>query len=61
MEQSLHLTGNKYNIAVLVFTVAYITFGIPGNILFRLTGPRSLSVMMFIWSVVGNVRSGGKI
>lgn len=51
MTKSLHLTGDKYNIAVLVFTVAYITFGVPANIIVKKAGTRSLSLMMFIWGL----------
>jgi MFS family permease len=51
MDKELHLTGNKYNTAVWVFTLAYVVFGVPANIVFRLTGPKSLSVMMFLWSL----------
>lgn len=50
MSKSLHLTGNKYNIAVMVFTLAYITFAVPANMVFKRFGPRTLGVMMFIWS-----------
>lgn len=51
MTKSLHLTGNKYNMAVMVFTVAYISFGVPANIIIKKTGSRSLSIMMFIWGL----------
>lgn len=51
MDKALHLTGNKYNMAVMVFTLAYVVFGVPANIVFKLAGPKSLSVMMFIWYV----------
>lgn len=51
MTKSLHLTGNKYNIAVMVFTIAYVVCGVPANIVFKKTGPRSLSVMMFVWGL----------
>jgi len=51
MDKALHLTGNKYNMAVMVFTLAYVIFGVPANIMFKLAGPKSLSVMMFLWYV----------
>nr|OQO30769.1 hypothetical protein B0A51_02465 [Rachicladosporium sp. CCFEE 5018] len=49
MDKSLHLVGNRYNMAVMVFTLAYVVFGVPANIVFKLVGPKSLSAMMFIW------------
>ncbi|KAK6437668.1 hypothetical protein LTR95_006128 [Oleoguttula sp. CCFEE 5521] len=49
MDKSLHLIGNRYNMAVMVFTLAYVVFGVPANIIFKLVGPKSLSAMMFIW------------
>lgn len=49
MSKDLHLTGNKYNMAVMVFTLAYVIFGVPANIVFKLAGPKSLSIMMLIW------------
>ncbi|KAK5121976.1 hypothetical protein LTR85_004548 [Meristemomyces frigidus] len=52
MTKSLHITkGNKYNMAVMVFTVAYVVCGVPANIVFRKLGPKSLSAMMFIWGL----------
>ena len=51
MDKSLHLVGNRYNMAVMVFTLAYVIFGVPANIVFKLVGPKSLSVMMFIWGI----------
>lgn len=50
MEKSLELKGNEYNIAYMVFTLAYIVFGVPSNLVFRRFGPKTLSVMMFAWS-----------
>lgn len=49
MSKELHMKGNDYNIAVMLFTVAYIIFGLPTTILFKKVGPKSLSVMMFLW------------
>ncbi|KAK4501270.1 hypothetical protein PRZ48_007077 [Zasmidium cellare] len=51
MDIDLHLTGNKYNMAVMVFTIAYMVFGIPANIVFRLLGPKSLAGMMVLWGL----------
>lgn len=49
LDKSLHLTKNDYNIAVMVFTLGYVVFGVPANLLFKRIGPKSLSAMMFIW------------
>lgn len=51
MDKDLHLTGNRYNIAVMVFTIAYMVFGIPANIVFKMLGPKSLAGMMFLWGI----------
>jgi MFS family permease len=56
MTESLHLTGDKYNIAVMVFTLAYITFGVPANMLVKKLGPRTLPAMMFIWGLFAMVQ-----
>jgi MFS family permease len=51
MTQDLHLGGNRYNVAVQVFTAAYVVCAVPANIIFKKTGPRSLAVMMFFWGL----------
>lgn len=51
MSTDLDLSGHRYNIAVLAFTIAYIAFGIPANVAFRMLGPKSLSAMMFLWGI----------
>ncbi|KAH8886029.1 permease of the major facilitator superfamily [Thozetella sp. PMI_491] len=51
MEADLQLHGNQYNIAYMMFTVGYVAFGIPANLIFKKTGPKSLSVMMFLWAI----------
>jgi fucose permease len=56
MTQQLHMKGNDYNIAVMLFTVAYIVFGLPASLIFKKTGPQSLSVMMFLWGIVVEIR-----
>jgi len=60
MDKSLHLTGNNYNIAVMVFTLAYVIFGVPANVVFKWAGPRSLPFMMFIWYIRGPRIKRGK-
>lgn len=49
MTKSLHMKGNDYNIAVTIFTVAYIVFGMPANLLVKKFGPKILAVFMFCW------------
>lgn len=55
MDKSLHLVGNNYNIAVMVFTLAYIVFGLPASVMFKRFGPKSLPTMMFIWGKIFEV------
>jgi hypothetical protein len=55
MTKDLHMRGNDYNIAVMLFTVAYIMFGLPASLIFKKTGTQSLSVMMFLWGIVVKV------
>lgn len=43
------MKGNDYNIAVTVFTVSYIAFGVPANLVFKKFGPKTLAVFMFAW------------
>lgn len=49
MDEELDLKGQKYNIAVFVFNIGYLVFGVPLSIVFKKTGPKSLAVMMFCW------------
>ncbi|KAF2022176.1 MFS general substrate transporter [Aaosphaeria arxii CBS 175.79] len=51
MDQELELKGQRYNIAVFVFNIGYLIAGVPLSILFKKTGPKSLSVMMFCWGI----------
>ncbi|KAF2234393.1 MFS general substrate transporter [Viridothelium virens] len=51
MEEELHLVKNDYNNAYWVFTLSYVVFGVPANLLFQKFGPKSLSVMMFCWGL----------
>ncbi|GAE00022.1 vitamin H transporter, putative [Paecilomyces variotii No. 5] len=51
MPKSLHMKGNDYNIAVTVFTVSYIVFGVPANLVFKKLGPKTLAVFMFFWGL----------
>lgn len=49
MDKSLHLVHNRYNIAVQVFNISYLVFGLPGTLLFKKIGPKMISVYMFCW------------
>lgn len=49
LEDSLGMTGNDYNVALQVFTISYVVFGLPANIVFKRYGPKVLSIMMFAW------------
>ena len=51
MDEELHLVGNDYNNTYWVFTLSYVVFGVPANLLFKKVGPKSLSVMMFCWGL----------
>lgn len=49
MTQALKMKGNDYNVAVTVFTVAYVVFGVPANLLVKKFGPKILAIFMFCW------------
>lgn len=49
MTTELKMTGNDYNVAVTVFTVAYVAFGVPANLLVKKFGPKILAIFMFCW------------
>ncbi|KAL9106196.1 MAG: hypothetical protein Q9227_008729 [Pyrenula ochraceoflavens] len=49
MVADLKLRGNDYNTAVWVFTLSYVLFAVPANIVFKKLGPKSLSAMIFFW------------
>lgn len=49
MVKELHMVGNDYNVAVTMFTVAYVIFGVPANLLVKKFGPRMLVLYMFTW------------
>ncbi|OJD35965.1 vitamin h [Diplodia corticola] len=63
MEEDLNLHGNQYNIAVWIFTLAYVIFGVPANLVFKKFGPKTLSLMMLFWGITvigqGVTRSAG--
>ncbi|EIT79221.1 permease of the major facilitator [Aspergillus oryzae 100-8] len=51
MVKELHMVGNDYNVAVTMFTVAYVIFGVPANLLVKKFGPRMLVLYMFTWGL----------
>ncbi|KAE8365302.1 major facilitator superfamily domain-containing protein [Aspergillus caelatus] len=51
MVKELHMVGNDYNVAVTMFTVAYVIFGVPANLLVKKFGPRMLVIYMFTWGL----------
>ncbi|QKX61312.1 uncharacterized protein TRUGW13939_08460 [Talaromyces rugulosus] len=52
MTKALKMEGNDYNIAVTIFTVSYVVFGVPANLLVKKFGPKLLAVYMFCWGLV---------
>ncbi|PLB44216.1 vitamin H transporter [Aspergillus steynii IBT 23096] len=51
MTKELNLVGNQYNLAVTMFTVAYVIFGMPANLLVKKFGPKMLVLYMFTWGL----------
>lgn len=50
MSKQLNLTGDKYNVALVIFFVPYVLFEIPSNILLKHFKPRVwLSLNMFLF------------
>ena len=50
LTDELHMVGNQYNIAILVFNVPFVLLDVPSNLLLRRWKPnRMLSIMMFCW------------
>lgn len=46
------MTGNDYNVALLVFFVPYILFEIPSNIILKKVAPSTwLSLIMVLWGI----------
>ena len=52
LETDLNMSGQDYNIALLVFFIPYILFEVPSNILIRKLRPSTwLSMLMIGWGV----------
>ncbi len=50
LEKDLKMSGQDYNIALVVFFIPYILFEVPSNILIRKMAPSTwLSILMFCW------------
>jgi len=48
----LGLTGNQYNIALLIFFIPYILFEVPSNLIIRKLRPSNwISLIMFVWGI----------
>ena len=57
LQQSLHMKGNQYNIALFVFNIPYVLLDIPSNLMLRKVKPGHwLGGMMFCWGK--NLRFG---
>lgn len=49
MDKDLDLSGQRYNVAVMIFTIAYVIFGVPANICVKMYGSGTLAAMMLLW------------
>jgi len=47
LNKDLHLTPNRYNIALAVFFASYIAFEIPANIIMKKVKPHLFSMFAF--------------
>jgi len=53
LSQDLKLTGNRYNVALVIFFVPYILFEVPSNVILKKLKPRIwLSICMFGFGLV---------
>lgn len=52
LEKDLNMSGQDYNIALMVFFIPYILFEVPSNILIRKIRPSTwLSLLMMAWGM----------
>src|SRR5436190_17592806 len=50
LEQDLHMAGQDFSIALLIFFIPYIVFEVPSNIIMKKAAPSTwLSAVMFGW------------
>ncbi|KAK9446413.1 major facilitator superfamily domain-containing protein [Limtongia smithiae] len=66
LETSLGMSGNDYNIALVVFFLPYILLEVPSNFVLKKVKPSTwLSLILFLWGCVtvgiGNVRTYGQL
>lgn len=53
LSEDLELTGDRYNVALVIFFVPYILFEIPSNVILKKLKPRIwLSICMFAFGLV---------
>ena len=53
LSEDLELTGDRYNVALVIFFVPYILFEIPSNVILKKLKPRIwLSICMFTFGLV---------
>ncbi|KAI9840137.1 MAG: hypothetical protein M1837_001898 [Sclerophora amabilis] len=52
LEKELNMTGNDYNIALLVFFVPYILFEVPSNLILKNIAPSTwLTLIILLWGI----------
>ena len=58
LEKDLNMSGQDYNVALMVFFIPYILFEVPSNILIRKIRPSTwLSLLMMAWgAIIHNLR-----
>lgn len=66
MQTETHTTAREFNIALMIFLVAYAIFEVPSNILLKKLRPsRWLAFLMFTWGAItiglGGVNSGAQM
>lgn len=53
MDEALSLTDNQYSLAIILFQIAYVVFGVPSNMLLsRLRPSRYIPAIVFLWGGV---------
>lgn len=53
MDDALNLTDNQYSLAIILFQIAYVVFGVPSNMLLsRMRPSRYIPTIVFLWGGV---------
>ncbi|MDI1490592.1 MAG: hypothetical protein OHK93_001796 [Ramalina farinacea] len=53
LEKDLHMKGQDFNIALMIFFIPYILFEVPSNLIVRKIAPSTwLSTIMVLWGIV---------